>query len=389
MALNGPAPPAPREAWFYERLPDGRVHCSLCPHNCRIADGTLGACGVRVNYGGTLYTLVADRVVARSVDPIEKKPLFHFLPGSSAYSIATVGCCLRCSFCQNWEISQWPREHLPRRVEWTADARAVRPDRRLLELQAAIPGDRVGPGEIVDAALAAGAQSIAYTYVEPTIFYELAYETAVLARARGLKNIFVTCGYTEAAPLRMLAQVLDAANVDLKFFRDDSYTHISRGRLQPVLDAIRRYHDLGVWTEVTTLVIPGVNDGAAELEGIAEFIRSVGAEIPWHLSRFFPAYQMLDRPPTPLETLRRARQIGLDAGLKYVYLGNVPDDEAAENTHCACCGALLIERRGYTIHRNRVVAGCCPDCGTRVDGVQMDAGKSPKEGRCIPQLDNS
>ena len=364
-----------REAMHYETQPDGRVRCRLCPLECRIADGVIGACGVRVNHHGTLYTLVYDRIAAHHVDPIEKKPLFHFYPGSLAYSIATVGCCLRCTFCQNWEMSQWPKTHLPRRTECGDGAASHKICPALAGMAAAIPGRPVTPGEIVDAAVRSGARSIAYTYTEPTIFFELAFDTAVRAREAGLKNVFVTSGFTSEAPLRQIAPVLDAVNVDLKFFRDVSYTHISRARLGPVLDAIRLYHDLGVWLEVTTLVIPGVNDSDGELKDIARFIRSVGAEVPWHVTQFYPTYEMLDRPPTPVATLRRARRIGLDAGLRYVYEGNVPG-EGGESTWCYDCGTLLIERYGHAVIGNRIRAGRCPACGAPIDGVELQATRA-------------
>jgi pyruvate formate lyase activating enzyme len=357
------AAPGLHEAAFYERQPDGRVVCRLCPHHCRIGDGVLGACGVRVNHRGTLYTLVYDRIVAHSVEPIEKKPLFHFYPGSTAYSIATVGCCLRCTYCQNWEISQWPKAHLPRRTAWDDEA-------ALGELARRIPGRHVTPRGIVDAAVRAGARSIAYTFTEPAIFFELAYDTALLARAAGLKNVFVTSGFINEAPLRRIATLLDAVNVDLKFFREASYKRISRARLAPVQEAIRSYHDLGVWTEVTTLVIPGLNDSDEELGDIAAFVRSVGPEIPWHVTQFYPTYEMLDRPPTPVATLRRARRIGLAAGLRYVYEGNVPG-EGGEHTRCYQCGAVLIERHGHRVLRHRLADGRCPNCDAGIDGVGL------------------
>jgi pyruvate formate lyase activating enzyme len=357
------AAPAVHQAAFYDRLPDGRVWCRLCPHDCRMADGVRGACGVRVNHRGTLYSLVYDRIVAHNLEPIEKKPLFHFYPGSVAYSIATVGCCLRCTYCQNWEISQWPKAHLPRHSTWE--------DRSTLdELARRIPGRHVAPRQIVDAAIRVGARSIAYTFTEPTIFFELAYDTAVLARAAGLKNVFVTSGFINPAPLRQIGTVLDAVNVDLKFFREASYKRISRARLAPVLDAIRSYHDLGVWTEVTTLVIPGLNDSDEELGEIAAFLRSVGPEVPWHVTQFYPTYRMLERPPTPIATLRRARRIGLAAGLRYVYEGNVPG-EGGEHTRCYRCGTLLIERHGHHVLRRRLDDGRCPACDTALDGVGL------------------
>lgn len=363
------------EARFYETLADGKVLCTLCPHDCRIPDGTRGACGVRYNHAGKLYTLVYDKVVAREINPIEKKPLFHFLPGSSAYSISTVGCNMRCSFCQNWHISQWPKEHLPGHIN-TDEAEVPEPIcPQLAALEEQIAGEQVTPALLVEMALATGCESISYTFTEPTIFYELAYDTAVLARERGLKNNFVSNGFISEAPLRELATVLDGANIDLKFFTEHSYRHISRARLQPILDAIRLYHELGVWLEITTLVIPGLNDSDEELTQIAEFICSVGEEIPWHVTQYYPAYKMLDRPPTPVETLRRARKIGFAAGLRYVYEGNVPG-EGGENTYCYACQVLLIERYGFFMRENRIRNDCCPECGAKIDGVGMSAVSS-------------
>ncbi|HDP88492.1 MAG TPA: AmmeMemoRadiSam system radical SAM enzyme [Thioalkalivibrio sp.] len=356
------------EARYYTTLEDGKVLCTLCPHDCHIPEGARGACAVRYNRGGHLYTLVYDRVVSRLVEPVEKKPLFHFHPGSTAYSIGTVGCNMRCAFCQNWEISQWAKEHLPKHASGSAPMPLVCP--ALSELEGRVPGEPVTPEGIVESALAAGATSIAYTYTEPTIFYELAYDTAVLARQQGLKNIFVTNGFISEQPLRDLAEVLDAANVDLKFFSDESYRHISRARLEPILDAIRLYHELGVWVEVTTLVIPGVNDSEQELKDIAEFVHSVGEDVPWHVSKFYPAWKMMDTAVTPVETLRRAVEIGQEAGLRYVYEGNVPG-ERSESTWCPHCGALLIERHGFRVRANRIQNGACPDCGTSIDGVGL------------------
>ncbi len=361
------------QAMFAEQLADGRMHCMLCPHDCRIADGSRGACGVRYNSGGALVTLVYDTIVAASLEPVEKKPFFHFMPGSLAYSIATIGCNLRCAFCQNWEIAQWPMDHLPRRL---APAPSGPPP--IESVAAAIPGRRRSPRDIVEAAIRSGATSIAYTFTEPTIFFELAYDTAVLARERGLKNLFVTNGYISEAALRKIAPVLDGANVDLKCFRETSYRRISRAGLEPVLNAIRLYHTLGVWIEVTTLVIPGINDSDEELWHIARFVRSVGAEVPWHVSAFHPTYKMLDRSPTPVETLQRARHIGLDVGLIHVYEGNVPD-RSGEDTMCAACGTLLIERIGCSVRTNRIKNGCCPACDSPIAGVDMGgelAGRS-------------
>ncbi|QIK37000.1 AmmeMemoRadiSam system radical SAM enzyme [Caldichromatium japonicum] len=358
-----------QEAHFYDRLDHEQVQCHLCPHQCLIAAGKRGICAVRYNSGGRLYTLVADRIIARHLDPIEKKPLFHVYPGSGIYSLATIGCNLRCRFCQNWEISQWSHEHLPNRIEGDERHSPVCP--QLADLGEQIPGEPVTPEGIVCAALASGARSIAYTYTEPTIFYELAHETAVLARAQGLLNVFVTNGYINEAPQRELAGVLDAANVDLKFFRDATYRRMSGARLQPVLDAIARYHELGVWIEITTLVIPGVNDSEEELKEIACFIHSLSPEIPWHVSRFHGDYQMQDVPSPQSSILRHALEIGREAGLRYVYVGNLPGI-GGEDTYCPGCGARLIHRYGFRLLENRIRHGGCPECGSRIAGLGLD-----------------
>jgi pyruvate formate lyase activating enzyme len=358
-------------ARFWQPVDGGKVLCTLCPHDCRIGPGGRGACAVRYNEGGKLYTLVYDKVVARHLDPVEKKPLFHFFPGSTAYSIGTVGCNLRCAFCQNWQIAQWPKQHLAKGGSASDAADAHEPIcPPLAELERAIPGERVTPKEIVAAALRSGARSIAYTYTEPTIFYELAYDTAVLARKRGLKNIFVSNGFIGEAAQRELATVLDAVNVDLKGFREAAYRRVSRARLEPVLESIVRYRELGVWVEVTTLVVPGLNDSDEELDSIAKFLAAVGPDVPWHVSQFYPAYKMLDTPVTPVARLRRAVEIGRAAGLRYIYEGNVPG-EKGENTHCHKCAALLVERYGFHIRRNAIRDAACPQCHAKVAGVGM------------------
>lgn len=373
--------PEPREALYYERLADGRVRCTLCPHLCHIADGYRGACGVRLHHRGRLVSLVYDRVVARHVDPIEKKPLYHFLPGSTAYSIATVGCALSCAYCQNWEISQWPKDHLPRHAEWPPLDPGGRSCPQLEALERGIPGEPVTPHQIVEAARLSGARSIAYTYTEPTVFFELAYDTAVLARRAGLKNVLVTSGFITEAPLRQFAEVVDAVNVDLKYARSGSYLRVSKARLGPVLEAIRLYHELGVWVEVTTLVVPGINDSDLELRGIASFVRSLGEDVPWHVTRFLPAHRMMDRPPTPLATLERAHQIGLGVGLRYVYEGNTDDE--GEDTRCHACGTMLIRRRALHLLTNRIRAGRCPVCGEPIPGIEMDGLEHPAPSRGV------
>jgi pyruvate formate lyase activating enzyme len=357
-----------KEARFYKPLPEGKLLCYLCPHDCHIPEGARGACAVRYNHGGKLYTLVYDKVVAKEINPIEKKPLFHFYPGSFAYSISTVGCNLRCSFCQNWDISQWPKDHLPKHINQEKAPEPLCP--QLLEIERGVRGETVTPQSLVNAALKTGCRSISYTFTEPTIFYELAYDTAVLGRQEGLFNNFISNGFISEAPLREIAPLLDAANIDLKFFKEESYRRISRARLQPILDAITLYHQLGVWLEITTLIIPGVNDSDEELGQIAGFIRSLSPTIPWHVSAYYPAYKMWDHPPTDTKTLRRARQIGLDAGLRYVYEGNIPG-EGGENTYCYQCGALLIERFGFYVRANRIQQDRCPECGSKIDGVGM------------------
>lgn len=335
------------EAMLYTPLDENRVNCQLCSHFCTIADGKRGICGVRENCDGKLYSRVYGLSVATNVDPIEKKPLFHLQPGSKSFSVATVGCNFSCRHCQNWQIAQYPQLH-----------------------PGEFPGQELRPETIVAQAKAAGCVSIAYTYTEPTIYFEYAYDTAKLAASAGLKNVFVSNGYTSADALRLIAPYLDAANIDLKSFSDDFYRKICAARLEPVLDCIRLYRELGIWVEVTTLIIPGYNDTEAELQQIAEFICSVGEEIPWHVSAFYPTHKLLDAPRTSVKALRRARQIGLAAGLRYVYQGNIPG-EGGENSYCHACGELLIERSGFAICDNRLVSGCCRTCGTVVPGIGM------------------
>jgi pyruvate formate lyase activating enzyme len=333
-----------KEASFYAKAEQGKVRCSLCAHHCLIKPGDTGICGVRRNDGGTLVSLVYGRAIAEHVDPIEKKPLFHFLPGTTSFSVATAGCNFRCKHCQNADISQLPRDG------------------------GAIVGVELPPGEIVRRARAAGCASISYTYTEPTIFFEYAYDTAVLARAAGLRNVFVSNGYITAEPLRAIAPYLDAANIDLKSSSDAFYKSVCGARLQPVLDALRLYRDLGIWLEVTTLVIPGENDADGDLAGCAKFIaEELGAAVPWHVSAFHPTYQLTERPRTPPATLRRAVQIGRAAGLRHVYEGNLPGE--GETTACPSCGRPVITRIGFAVTENRLKGGRCPACDAAVSGV--------------------
>lgn len=335
-----------REAMFYERQPDGRVRCGLCRFHCLISEGKRGGCAVRENRGGTLYSLVYGKLCSEHVDPIEKKPIYHLSPGSTSYSIATVGCNFRCRHCQNYTISQAPHHEPVRGFERT-------------------------PQEIVTSALDSRCRSISYTYTEPTIFFEFAYDTARLAKQAGLYNVFVTNGYISAEPLAAIAPFLDAANIDLKGFREEFYRDIVHARLSEVLDSLVEYRKQGIWIELTTLVIPGLNDSDQELQGIASFIvTNLGADTPWHVTQFYPTYHLTDRRRTPVETLRRARDIGRAAGLHYVYEGNVPG-EGGENTFCPSCSALLVERFGFDIRENRIRNGGCPDCGAAIVGIGM------------------
>ncbi len=334
-----------KEAMFYERLKEGKVRCHLCAHYCVIKPGKRGICAVRENRDGTLWSLVYGKVIARHIDPIEKKPLFHFHPGSRSYSIATVGCNFRCLHCQNWEISQYPKRH---------------PD---------IPGEDLTPEDVVAEAERTGCQSISYTYTEPTIFMEYAYDCARLAHERGIKNVFVSNGYTSPEAVRAMAPYLDGNNIDLKG-DDDFYKKVVGARLQPVLNTIKLMKELGVWVEVTTLIIPTYNDSEEFLRWVADFIRSVDPAIPWHVTQFYPAHKLLDRPRTPVSTLRKAREIGLKAGLRYVYEGNVPG-EGGESTYCPSCGEVLIERFGFSLTRVEMKDGRCRKCGAAIDGVGM------------------
>ncbi|MDH4082515.1 MAG: radical SAM protein [Nitrospira sp.] len=328
-----------------------------------------------MNHSGQLLTRVGNRVVSAEVDPIEKKPLFHFLPGSTAYSIATVGCNFRCRFCQNWTISQWPKlRALMDRDEETPSAAGEHPaDEWCAETEA--PESRWGigtpvvPSELVAQAERAGCRIIAYTYTEPTIFFELALTTARLVSAAGVGNIFVTNGFISLDPLREIAPYLGAPNIDLKSFRDSYYKKLCGARLEPALAAIREYQKLGVWIELTMMLIPGLNDETGELRDMAHFIKTeLGEDVPWHISRFFPAYKMEHWQETPIRSLLRAREVGQEEGLRYVYLGNVPEKEGAENTICPGCGTVVIRRWGLTMVENRLRAGRCPDCFQFVSG---------------------
>jgi pyruvate formate lyase activating enzyme len=334
-----------KEAVLYSRGQDNSVICHLCSHGCRIKESGRGICKVRENRKGRLFSLVYGRLVAEHIDPIEKKPLFHFLPGSLSYSISTVGCNFFCKHCQNFTISQYPHMH-----GGTIEGHARRPE------------------DVVAAAVQAGCASISYTYVEPTIFYEFARDCMVLAHKQGLANIFVSNGYMSQECTHDMAPLLDGINIDIKAFTDNFYRDICKARLQPVLDTVRLMKKLGVWVETTTLIIPGLNDSEAELKDLAAFIHSISPEIPWHVTAFRPTYKLIDRGPTPVSSLRLARRTGRETGLQYVYEGNIPG-EGGENTCCPNCGNELIKRFGFSIQKNRVTNGTCPDCGALLAGV--------------------
>jgi pyruvate formate lyase activating enzyme len=334
------------EAYLYEPQKEQTVKCNLCSHRCLIQAGKRGICNVRENRDGILNTLVYGKLIAQHIDPIEKKPLFHLHPGSRSYSIATVGCNFKCLFCQNADIAQMPSDR-----------------------NGMIVGDPVSPEAVVAAAVQADCQSISYTYTEPTVYFEFAYDTARIAHEKGLLNVFVTNGYMTSEALRMISPYLDAANVDLKSFSDGYYKKYCGAKLSPVLETLILMKSLNVLVEVTTLLVTGLNDGKTELESLACFIvESLGPETPWHISRFHPTYKLTDRPPTPLKSLTTARDIGLAAGLKYVYLGNVPG-ENGESTACPDCNKMLIDRWGFTVRKNRLKEGRCPYCGSRIEGI--------------------
>ncbi|MDK1032225.1 MAG: AmmeMemoRadiSam system radical SAM enzyme, partial [Planctomycetia bacterium] len=314
------------------------VQCFLCSHRCLIAEGKRGFCQVRLNRGGKLYTLVYGRLVARNIDPIEKKPLFHFLPGTVSLSVATEGCNFRCGFCQNWQISQ-----------------AVR-----MQSEGAVAGAVVRPAELVEEACRAECASISYTYTEPTIFFEFARDTAQLAHERGLKNVFVTNGYETPETIEQMTGLIDAANVDLKSFSDDFYQRLCKARLEPVLESIRLMHEAGIFVEVTTLIVPGQNDGEEELKGIAEFIASVSGDIPWHVTRFHPDFEMAQGDATSVEALRRAIGIGKEAGLQFVYAGNVV---GLQDTVCPRCKKVVIPRSEMKVDLVHLSGSRCGWCG--------------------------
>ena len=333
-------------AYLWKTIEKNNVLCQLCHHHCKIKSGQRGICKVRENRSGTLESLVYEKLIAANPDPIEKKPLFHVMPGSLSYSIATVGCNFRCRFCQNADIAQMP-----------ADSNGM------------IMGERISPDQVVIDAKKRSCTSIAYTYTEPTIYFEMAYDTAKLAHAEGLLNVFVTNGYMSRKAIEMIHPFLDAANVDLKAFKNESYKTCCSAKLEPVKETLKHMKTLGIWIEITTLIIPGFNDDPSELGAIASFImEELGPETPWHVSRFHPTYRMIDRPATPVNTILNARKIGFKTGLKYVYSGNIAGHDG-EDTLCPHCGQIVIGRQGFRLTRNHIVNGTCKQCGTVIEGI--------------------
>lgn len=347
FALESGKEVAMREASWYFQMRDGAVRCVLCAHACHIAPGERGLCNVRENRKGILWSLVYGRPVARHVDPIEKKPLYHFYPGSLSYSYGTVGCNFRCSFCQNADLAQ------PKKVLGT---------RRVQDISAE---------GIVLEAMQTDCSSIAATYTEPTVFMEYAWDVAHLGQKSKLAQVIVSNGFMTPRVLEGLTPILDAANVDLKSFRDGFYVQQCCARLKPVLQSLRLLKKAGIWLEVSTLIIPGLNDSLAELRDMSDFIVSLGAETPWHLLAFQPGHRMSNQQATPLQTLQTAREIGLQAGLRYVYLGNVPQTEY-RHTLCHQCGSKLLDRSSFLAEAVNLDQGCCVHCGQALPGMGMD-----------------
>ena len=335
-------------AWLSKALDDGRILCEACHQHCKLSEGEYGHCGIRKVEEGELQLLTYGLAAAVNVDPVEKKPMFHFLPNSKAFSVGTVGCNFSCKFCQNADISQYPQEHNHR-----------------------LKGQPLSPKQIVAMAQQYGCDSVAYTYNEPVVFFEYTYDTARLAHAAGLKNIYVTSGFETHKAIDTLLPYLDGMNIDIKAFTETFYEEICGAKLKPVLDTVKYAHDKGVWIEVTTLLIPGKNDSNEEIRNIARFLADLDPNIPWHVSGFYPMYKMQDVPLTPPSTLIRAYEIGKEAGLNFVYIGNY-DDEDRESTYCPSCGYKVINRSGHIgqfVQDHLTEEGNCPQCGTHIPGV--------------------
>jgi len=336
------------KAWLSKKLKSEKVLCQACAQACKLDEGEYGICGVRRVEDGELKLLVYGLAAAVNIDPVEKKPMFNFLPKSRAFSVGTVGCNFSCKFCQNYDISQYPKENNHK-----------------------IIGQELPPERIVELALEKGCESIAYTYNEPIVFFEYTYDTAKLAHEKGLKNIYVTSGYETRKAIDLLAPYIDGMNIDIKSFSDEFYKEICGARLKPVLEAAKYAHEKGIWVEITTLLIPGKNDSDEEIRAIAKFIAELDTSIPWHLSAFHPTYKMLDVPRTPESTLLRAYRIAQKEGLKYIYIGNV-DNEDYESTYCPSCSKRVIDRSGNIgqfVTNELNENGICPYCDYGLEGV--------------------
>ncbi len=331
------------EAMHWEPLPDKKVRCLLCPRLCEVANVERGYCGVRENQDGHYQTLVYGTLCSGNVDPIEKKPLFHYLPGTKALSIATAGCNMECKFCQNWRISQF------------------RPEQ--------VPSNDVSPSELVRICKRQACPTIAYTYSEPIIFYEYMYDSAKLARAQQIGSVAISNGSILAKPVRELCQVLTAIKVDLKAFTEKFYAEMCSSRLQPVLDALQEIRATGIWLEIVVLLIPTLNDSPDEIRRMSKWvIKQLGPDVPMHFTRFHPTYRVTNLPATPVSTVERARKVAMDAGVNFAYCGNLRG-HPGENTYCPACGETLIKRVGHYIARNIIKDGRCPKCSTKIPGI--------------------
>lgn len=348
------------KASLYKKLDNNKVQCTACKQNCIISSDNTGICGVRQNKNGKLYLLVYGKAVSANMDPIEKKPLYHFMPNTEIFSIGTVGCNFACDFCQNWDTSQITKDLKNKLLK----------EKKISKIDAEVSkfGYNLQPEKIVETCIEKNIPSIAYTYNEPTVFFEYAYDTAKLAHEKGIKNVFVTNGYETEEALNLIKPYLDAMNIDLKSFSDEFYKKICKAKLQPVLDTIRLAHKLGIWIEITTLIIPGKNDSEEELKKIADFISSVDKNIPWHVTAFHPDYKMVDIPSTGYNILNKAYTLGKKAGLKYPYVGNILDDKHS-NTYCPECKTLLIKREGYFVGIENLKNGKCNKCSNKIAGV--------------------
>jgi len=336
---------------LYKIFKNNTIQCLACNNYCVIPNGKTGICGVRQNNNGELRLLVNNKAIAVNLDPVEKKPLFHFLPGQAAFSLGTLGCNFACEFCQNWQISQAPKiQNTVYRIQNTD-----------------FYGEDWPPEKIVNYCKENNISIIAYTYNEPTIWTEYAFDTMKLAKKEGIKNIWVSNGFMSEKTLNLIAPYLDAINIDLKSFSENFYQKICKGRLKPVKENIKKIWKMGIWEEITTLIIPGLNDSPKELNQIAKFLRNISQDLPWHISAFYPCYKMLNRLPTPEQRLVTAYKIGKKAGLKYVYTGNIPDSQY-ESTFCPKCNALLIKRWGVKCLENNLKDGKCPKCNAKIEG---------------------